>query len=149
MVRPIEDVAADLGLSAQRLHPLGRNKAKVEPDLDRPAAGKLILVSSITPTPYGEGKTTTAIGLADGMRRLGQSVCLALREPSMGPCFGTKGGGTGTGRASLHPAQEINLHFTGDMHAIGAAHNLLAAMLDNALHFDRGGQLDPRSVTWP
>ena len=120
-LRPYSDVAAELGLDADDLIAFGRHLAKVElPALDRPRRGKgrLVLVSAITPTPAGEGKTTTSVGLAMGLRRLGRKVALCLREPSLGPVFGVKGGGTGGGRASLAPADVINLHFTGDLHAI-------------------------------
>jgi formate--tetrahydrofolate ligase len=150
--RPIAEVAAELGVGA--FIPYGEDKAKVGLDLlDRPrrAAGppKLVLVSAITPTPAGEGKTTTTIGLGDALRRQGRSVCLALREPSLGPCFGVKGGGTGGGKAHLVPSAEINLHFNGDFHAITSAHNLISAVVDNHLHFDTELRLDPRRVRWP
>jgi len=111
--------------------------------------GKLVLVSAITPTPAGEGKTTTSIGLAQGMSKIGESVCLALREPSLGPVFGVKGGGTGGGKAMLEPSQDINLHFTGDFHAITSAHNLLAALLDNHVHHGNPLDIDHRRVLWP
>ena len=126
--RPIADVPRDLGLDAAHYEPYGRGKAKLElAALAAPARGKgrLILVTAINPTPAGEGKTTTSISLAMGMRRLGKNAVLALREPSLGPVFGVKGGGTGGGKASLTPADDINLHFTGDIHAITTAHNLL------------------------
>lgn len=157
-MRPIADVANELGLEPDDVLPYGRDKAKIELSaLSRPATGKgkLVLVSAITPTPAGEGKTTTSIGLAMGLRRLGRKVVPALREPSLGPVFGVKGGGTGGGKAQLVPANEINLHFTGDLHAITSAHNLLAAIVDNQLHWfdgkpaaDGGKALDPRRVTW-
>jgi formate--tetrahydrofolate ligase len=155
-VQPIDRVAAELGLDPAHLIPYGRGKAKIDlAALERPAvgAGRLILVSAINPTPAGEGKTTTSIGLAMGLRRLGKRAALCLREPSLGPVFGVKGGGTGGGRATLVPDADINLHFTGDLHAITSAHNLLSAMVDNALHFDaplgsEGRRLDARSVTW-
>ena len=152
--RPIQAVAHDLGLSADDIELYGRGKAKIElAAIGRPATGKgrLILVTAINPTPAGEGKTTTSIGLAMGMRRLGKHPVLALREPSLGPVFGVKGGGTGGGKASLVPADDINLHFTGDIHAITTAHNLLSALLDNAIYFrDKidGTEIDPRQVTW-
>jgi formate--tetrahydrofolate ligase len=153
--RPLLEVAKDLGLDAAHVEPYGRGKAKIELDaLQAPARGKgrLILVTAINPTPAGEGKTTTSIGLAMGMRRLGKNAVLALREPSLGPVFGVKGGGTGGGKASLTPADDINLHFTGDIHAITTAHNLLSALVDNALFFRDGckgkGALDPRQITW-
>ena len=155
--RPIMDVARELGLHEEDVEVYGRDKAKValralSRPVASPAAGRLVLVSAINPTPAGEGKTTTSIGLAMGMRRLGKRAALCLREPSLGPVFGVKGGGTGGGRASLVPADDINLHFTGDLHAITSAHNLLAAMVDNALHFGtsagEAGPLDGRTVTW-
>ena len=140
--RPIREIAARLGLGEDHLIPYGRNKAKVEPAAwrDKPRKGKLILVTAINPTPAGEGKTTTSIGLADGLGRLGKQTCLALREPSLGPVFGVKGGATGGGYAQVIPMEDINLHFTGDFHAIGAANNLLCAMLDN--HIQQGNALD-------
>ncbi|MCS6900414.1 MAG: formate--tetrahydrofolate ligase [Myxococcales bacterium] len=151
----IEAVAHELGLDPGLVIPWGRQKAKIElRALEGAPAGKgrLILVSAINPTPAGEGKTTTAIGLAMGLRRLGKRTTLCLREPSLGPVFGVKGGGTGGGKASLVPAEDINLHFTGDLHAVTTAHNLLSAMIDNALHFrERVGQtegIDPRRITW-
>ncbi|MFO0759124.1 MAG: formate--tetrahydrofolate ligase [Byssovorax sp.] len=153
--QPILDVARELGLPEDLVLPYGRGKAKIDlAALNRAPSGKgrLILVSAINPTPAGEGKTTTSIGLGMGMRRLGKRVALALREPSLGPVFGVKGGGTGGGKASLVPADDINLHFTGDIHAITTAHNLLSAMIDNACHFrtkaGEKGEIDPRQVTW-
>lgn len=152
---PITDVASELGLTEADYERYGRDKAKVGLQvLSRTPSGKgrLILVTAINPTPAGEGKTTTSIGLAMGMRRLGKNVVLALREPSLGPVFGVKGGGTGGGKASLSPADDINLHFTGDIHAITTAHNLLSALVDNALYFgetiEGKGTLDGRQVTW-
>ena len=148
--RSIQDVARSLGLAAAQVVPYGHDKAKVTLDaLDagRPV-GRLVLVSAITPTEAGEGKTTTSIGLAQGLARIGQRVCLALREPSLGPTFGQKGGATGGGLAHLVPEDDINLHFTGDFHAIGAAHNLLAAMLDNHIYHGNALDVDPRRVTW-
>ncbi len=153
--RPIDALAQELGLSGDDYEPYGRGKAKLELSLlDREPVGKgrLVLVTAINPTPAGEGKTTTSIGLAMGMRRLGKRAVLALREPSLGPVFGVKGGGTGGGKASLVPADDINLHFTGDIHAITTAHNLLSALVDNAAYFGERlgekGELDPRQVTW-
>ncbi len=152
--RPIQEVARELGLHDDEFELYGKWKAKVEPSAleTRQNKAKLILVTAINPTPAGEGKTTTSIALAMGMRRLGKSAVLALREPSLGPVFGVKGGGTGGGKASLVPADDINLHFTGDIHAITAAHNLLAALVDNALHFHEAvhgsSELDARQVTW-
>ena len=153
--QPILDVARELSIPEDKVVVFGRGKAKIELSaLDRPSAGhgRLILVSAINPTPAGEGKTTTSVGLSMGMRRLGKRVALCLREPSLGPVFGVKGGGTGGGRATLVPADDINLHFTGDIHAITTAHNLLSAMADNACHFGTSlgdkGPLDPRALTW-
>jgi formate--tetrahydrofolate ligase len=149
-LRPIADVARDLGIAPEQLEPYGRDKAKVRLDVldrnDRPP-GKLILVSAITPTPAGEGKTTVSIGLAQGLRKIGERAALALRQPSMGPVFGRKGGATGGGASRLEPSNTINLQFTGDFHAITAAHNLLAAVIDNRLHF-RDTRLDARHVLW-
>lgn len=149
------DLAREAGLDEEHIELYGRNKAKIDlRALERPpaGAGRLILVSAINPTPAGEGKTTTSIGLAMGMRRLGKRAMLCLREPSLGPVFGVKGGGTGGGRATLVPADDINLHFTGDLHAITTAHNLLSAMIDNACHFGTSlgekGPIDARQVTW-
>lgn len=150
-LRPILEVAADLGLDPERCTTLGRHKAKVDP-VDRaatPATGRLVLVSAVTPTPAGEGKTTVSVGLTQGLRRLGTRVALALREPSLGPVFGVKGGGTGGGVAQVEPADEINLHFTGDLHAISAAHNLLAAMVDTDVFFGGPSGLTPATTTWP
>src|SRR4051812_41965526 len=153
--QPILDVARELGVHDDHVQVYGRGKAKIDlAAVDRAptGAGRLILVSAINPTPAGEGKTTTSVGLAMGMRRLGKRVALCLREPSLGPVFGVKGGGTGGGRATLVPSDDINLHFTGDIHAITTAHNLLSAMIDNACHFraklGEKGELDPRQVTW-
>lgn len=149
-LRPIADVARDLGIAADHLEPYGRDKAKVRLEaLDRTdrSPGKLILVSAVTPTPAGEGKTTVSIGLAQGLRKIGKRSALALRQPSMGPVFGRKGGATGGGASRLEPSNTINLQFTGDFHAITAAHNLLAAAIDNRLHFGKT-RLDPRHVLW-
>ncbi len=153
VLRPIHDVAAKLGLPPEHLSPYGHEIAKVSlAALDGPRSRRgrprLILVSAMTPTPAGEGKTTTSIGLADGLARLGESACLALREPSMGPCMGLKGGATGGGYSQVTPAERINLHFTGDFHAVTAAHNLLAALLDNHLYFGNRLRIDPRRVLW-
>ncbi len=149
-LRPITEIAERLGIPDDRLVPYGTDKAKVRLgalDSGRPP-GRLVLVSAITPTPAGEGKTTTSIGLAQGFARLGESVCLALREPSLGPTFGMKGGATGGGRATVEPAEDINLHFTGDFHAVTTAHDLLAAMLDNHLQHGDPLRIDPRRVLW-
>jgi formate--tetrahydrofolate ligase len=149
-LRPIQDIAHDLGISEEMLEPYGRDKAKVRLDVLRSSKrpeGKLILVSAITPTPAGEGKTTTSIGLAQGLKKIGKKPALALRQPSMGPVFGRKGGATGGGASRVEPSDTINLQFTGDFHAITAAHNLLAAAIDNRLHF-QDIDLDPRRVLW-
>lgn len=150
MLTPIAEVANALGLSPDHVVPYGRHKAKVELAAAEGSArrGRLILVSAITPTKAGEGKTTVSVGLAMGLARLGLRSVVCLREPSLGPVFGIKGGGTGGGRAQVEPATDINLHFTGDIHAVGAAHNLLAALVDNELHFAGGTGLDPRRVRW-
>jgi formate--tetrahydrofolate ligase len=151
-LRPIHDVAADLGLSADDVIPWGRHRAKVSLDAitrrEGSPQGRLVLVSAINPTPAGEGKTTTSVALAMGLCKRGRRAVAALREPSLGPVFGMKGGGTGGGLATLEPSADINLHFTGDIHAITSAHNLLAAIADNALHFRDPVELDPRSVRW-
>lgn len=149
--RLIEDVARELGIDQENFIPYGRDKAKVDYSVlagdERPSA-KLVLVTAVNPTPAGEGKTTTTIGLSDALSRLGTKVVVALREPSLGPVFGIKGGAAGGGYAQVVPMEDINLHFTGDFHAIGAANNLLAAMIDN--HIKQGNQLgiDPRRITW-
>ncbi len=149
-LRPIQEVAHELGIADTHLEPYGRDKAKIRlgalEGVARPK-GKLILVSAITPTPAGEGKTTVSIGLAQGLRKIGKKSALALRQPSMGPVFGRKGGATGGGASRLEPSNTINLQFTGDFHAITAAHNLLAAAIDNKLHFENT-TLDPRHVLW-
>lgn len=150
--RPIGQVAADLGIDPDDLIPFGRHRGKVHyraiEKSPRPE-GQLILVSAITPTPAGEGKTTVSIGLAQGLAHIGKRVALALREPSMGPLFGTKGGATGGGRSQLIPMEDINLMFNGDFPAVTAAHNLLAAALDNAVHFRQIPDLDPRRIVFP
>jgi formate--tetrahydrofolate ligase len=150
--RPIVEIAARLGLTADEIEPYGRIKAKLplaRIDLARAAKSKLILVSAVTPTPAGEGKTTTSIGLADGLSRLGKRAVAVLREPSLGPVFGMKGGATGGGRARLIPHADINLHFNGDFAAVEKAHNLLAAMVDNHLHSKKSAlDLDPQTIRW-
>ena len=151
VMKPITEIAATAHVDEKYLEQYGRYKAKIDLSLLRESKrpdGKLILVTAITPTPAGEGKTTTTIGLADGLRRIGKDVMVALREPSLGPVFGIKGGAAGGGWAQVVPMEDINLHFTGDFHAIGAANNLLAAMLDN--HIQQGNALgiDPRRITW-
>ena len=149
-MRRIDQVAGELGIAADDLTPYGRYKAKLPLSLLQKdgAAGRLILVTAITPTPAGEGKTTTTIGLADGLRRIGEKAVVALREPSLGPVFGIKGGAAGGGYAQVVPMEDINLHFTGDMHAIGAANNLLAAMIDNHIQQGNALRIDPRRITW-
>ncbi|MEX2451317.1 MAG: formate--tetrahydrofolate ligase [Rhodospirillales bacterium] len=152
-MRPILDVAKDkLGITADKLDPYGHYKAKVSLDyIDSVKGnknGKLILVTAISPTPAGEGKTTTTVGLGDGLNKIGKKAMICLREPSLGPCFGMKGGAAGGGYAQVVPMTDINLHFTGDMHAIGAANNLLAAMVDNHIYWGNATQLDARRVTW-
>ena len=148
---PIIEIAKTAGVDEKYLEQYGKYKAKVDYNLlnevKRPD-GKLILVTAINPTPAGEGKTTTTVGLADGMRRLGKNVIVALREPSLGPVFGVKGGAAGGGYAQVVPMEDINLHFTGDFHAIGAANNLLAAMLDNHIYQGNALGIDPRQITW-
>ena len=144
-------IAERAHIAPEYLEQYGRAKAKIDPALLRDSTrerGKLILVTAINPTPAGEGKTTTTIGLADGLRRIGKDVSVALREPSLGPVFGVKGGAAGGGYAQVIPMEDINLHFTGDFHAIGAANNLLAAMLDNHIHQGNALGIDPRSITW-
>ena len=150
-MQPISEIAARAGIDDKYVEQYGKYKAKIDLSLmkeNKNPDGKLILVTAITPTPAGEGKTTTTIGLADGMRRIGKNVMVALREPSLGPVFGIKGGAAGGGYAQVVPMEDINLHFTGDFHAIGAANNLLAAMLDN--HIKQGNELniDVRRITW-
>jgi formate--tetrahydrofolate ligase len=148
-LQPIARVAERLGLSEDRIEPYGRHKAKLDlAGLPSETCGKLILVTAINPTPAGEGKTTTSVGLADALNRSGRKTVLCLREPSLGPCFGMKGGATGGGRAQVAPMEDINLHFTGDFHAITSAHNLLAAMLDNHIYWGNALGIDTRRVVW-
>lgn len=150
-MKPITEIAKIAGVDDKYLEQYGKYKAKVDYSLlkESPRSdGKLILVTAITPTPAGEGKTTTTIGLADGMKRIGKNVVVALREPSLGPVFGIKGGAAGGGWAQVVPMEDINLHFTGDFHAIGAANNLLAAMLDNHIYQGNSLNIDPRRITW-
>jgi formate--tetrahydrofolate ligase len=152
-MRPIIDVAKDkLGIDAKDLEPYGHYKAKVSLDYVRTlrdkADGKLILVSAITPTPAGEGKTTTTVGLGDALNHIGRKAMICLREPSLGPCFGMKGGAAGGGYAQIVPMEDINLHFTGDFHAIESANNLLAALIDNHIYWGNALRIDPRRVTW-
>ncbi len=147
---PITDIAKQIGLSDSQLIPYGHDKAKIDAASlkNMPRQGKLILVTSINPTPAGEGKTTVTIGLVDAINRLGKSAIGALREPSMGPVFGLKGGATGGGYAQVIPMEDINLHFTGDIHAVSAAHNLLAAVIDNHLHQGNDLKIDPDNIYW-
>ena len=152
-LRPITEVAQDLAIAPEYLVPYGRTLAKVDRKIleqprTRPGKGRLVLVSAVTPTPAGEGKTTTSIGLAQGLRRIGESVCLALREPSLGPCMGAKGGGAGGGRSQVEPSDRINLHCTGDFHAVTSAHNFLATLIDNHLHFGNALGIDVRKINW-
>ncbi|PIQ96616.1 MAG: formate--tetrahydrofolate ligase [Nitrospinae bacterium CG11_big_fil_rev_8_21_14_0_20_56_8] len=148
--RPIGEIADSLGISREHIVFYGDTKAKIRLEAleNRPPQGKLILVSAITPTPAGEGKTTTTVGLGQAFRQLGESVCIALREPSLGPCMGIKGGATGGGGSQVIPSDEINLHFTGDFHAVASAHNLLAALLDNRIYHGDECEIDPRRITW-
>lgn len=150
-MKPITEIAKTAGIDPEYLEQYGNYKAKIDLSLmknSKKENGKLILVTAITPTPAGEGKTTTTIGLADGLKRIGKNVCVALREPSLGPVFGIKGGAAGGGYAQVVPMEDINLHFTGDFHAIGAANNLLAAMLDNHIHQGNALGIDVRKITW-
>ena len=151
-LKPITEIAEKLGIPASALKPYGHDKAKITPDfiesLGNKKDGKLILVTAISPTAAGEGKTTTTVGLGDGLNSIGKNAVMCLREPSLGPCFGMKGGAAGGGYAQVVPMEDINLHFTGDFHAIGAAHNLLSALIDNHIHWENKSGLDPRRVTW-
>src|SRR5271167_738571 len=152
-LRPITDVGRDLRIDPDHLETYGRDKAKVRLDALHAAeaarpSGKLILVSAITPTPAGEGKTTTTVGLTDALNHIGKKAMLCIREPSLGPCFGVKGGAAGGGYAQVVPMEDINLHFTGDLHAIGAANNLLAALVDNHIYYGLEPRIDPRRVAW-
>ena len=151
-MRPVVEIGAKLGIPADALYSYGPNIAKLASGFvdgleDRPD-GKLILVTAITPTPAGEGKTTTTVGLGDGLNRIGKKAAICLREPSLGPCFGVKGGAAGGGYAQVVPMEQINLHFTGDFHAIGSAHNLLSALLDNHIYWGNALDIDTRRVTW-
>ena len=146
-MQPIDAIAAKIGISTDELEHYGKYKAKIRPRAsDKP--GKLVLVTAINPTPAGEGKTTVTIGLADALNRLGKKTVIAVREPSLGPVFGIKGGAAGGGYAQVLPMEDINLHFTGDFHAIGAANNLLAALIDNHIHHGNALEIDPKRVTW-
>jgi formate--tetrahydrofolate ligase len=150
-LRPIADVAAELGLGPDELLPYGHTKAKISMAAirARTPSGRLVLVTGINPTPAGEGKSTVTVGLSQALRRMGKQAILCIREPSLGPVFGVKGGAAGGGYSQVVPMDEINLHFTGDFHAIASAHNLLSAMLDNHLHHGNGLGLDQRRITWP
>jgi len=148
----IQDIGEKLGIPGESLQPYGHTKAKISYDfiksLESRPDGKLVLVTAISPTPAGEGKTTTSVGLGDGLNRIGKNTAICLREPSLGPCFGMKGGAAGGGYAQVVPMEDINLHFTGDFHAIGAAHNLLSALVDNHIYWSNDLELDSRRVTW-
>jgi formate--tetrahydrofolate ligase len=150
--KPIGEIAKKVGIPDEALMPFGHTKAKIDPayiaSLQDKPDGKLILVTAITPTPAGEGKTTTSVGLHDGLSRIGKNSIVCLREPSLGPCFGMKGGAAGGGHAQVIPMEDINLHFTGDFHAIGAAHNLLSAMIDNHIYWGNAAGLDSRRIAW-
>src|SRR5947209_8803366 len=149
-MRPIEDVAAELGLGHDDLDFYGKYKAKIPLEIaQRPIRGRLVVVTATNPTPAGEGKSTVSVGLAQALRRMGKKVALCIREPSLGPVFGVKGGAAGGGYAQVVPMDDINLHFTGDFHAIASAHALLAAMLDNHLQHGNALNIDPRRITWP
>jgi formate--tetrahydrofolate ligase len=150
-LRPIAEVAAEVGLGPEDILPYGRYKAKISAEAiaGRKPKGRLVLVTGINPTPAGEGKSTVTVGVSQALRRMGKKVVVCIREPSLGPVFGVKGGAAGGGYAQVVPMDEINLHFTGDFHAIPSAHNLLSAMLDNHLHQGNGLGIDPRRITWP
>ena len=151
-LQPIQQIAEKLGIPAEALVPYGHDKAKISADFiqskNDSKDGKLILVTAVSPTPAGEGKTTTTVGLGDALNLIGKNAVMCLREPSLGPCFGMKGGAAGGGYAQVVPMADINLHFTGDFHAIGAANNLLAALIDNHMHWENQLNIDPRRVTW-
>ena len=150
--KPIQEIAKIINIDEKALIKFGDDKAKLNADfidsLSKNKSGKLILVTAISPTPAGEGKTTTSVGLVDGLCHIGKKAVICLREPSLGPCFGMKGGAAGGGYAQVIPMTDINLHFTGDFHAIGAAHNLLSALIDNHIHWDNQLNIDPRRITW-
>ncbi|MEX0706264.1 MAG: formate--tetrahydrofolate ligase, partial [Nitriliruptoraceae bacterium] len=151
-LKPLDEIAASIGIGSHLLEPYGEHVAKIRLDAiaelaDRPRA-KYVLVSAVTPTPLGEGKTTTTVGLGQAFRHLGRTATVAIRQPSMGPTFGIKGGAAGGGYSQVVPMEILNLHLTGDMHAVTAAHNLLSAMVDNHLHQGRGVPIDPHTITW-
>src|SRR5579864_4821845 len=151
-IKPIGEIAKKLGIPNEAISPYGHYKAKVSLEyidtLKGKPDGKLILVTAISPTPAGEGKTTTTVGLGDALNHIGKKAILCLREPSLGPCFGMKGGAAGGGYAQVVPMEDINLHFTGDLHAIGIANNLLAALIDNHIYYGLEPRIDPRRVAW-
>ena len=150
--KPIQDIGAKLGISSDHLLPYGHDKAKISQEFISSVRGnkngKLILVTAINPTPAGEGKTTTTVGLGDGLNRIGKKAAVCIREASLGPCFGMKGGAAGGGYAQVVPMEEMNLHFTGDFHAITSAHNLLSAMIDNHIYWGNELEIDERRITW-
>ena len=150
--KSIKEIASSLDIDSDNLIRYGNDKAKLSTkfvnSLSKKDNGKLILVTAISPTPAGEGKTTTSVGLVDGLCHIGKKAMICLREPSLGPCFGMKGGAAGGGYAQVIPMTDINLHFTGDFHAIGAAHNLLSALIDNHIHWENKLNIDPRRITW-
>ena len=151
--KTIDKIADKLGIGEDYLERFGKFKSKVDLSINHEKLkdsknGKLILVTAISPTPAGEGKTTTSVGLVDGLCHIGKDAMICLREPSLGPCFGMKGGAAGGGYAQVIPMTDINLHFTGDFHAIGAAHNLLSALIDNHIHWDNQLNIAPRRITW-
>ncbi len=151
-MKPIQEIGMKLDIPEEALLPYGRTKAKISADflqgLNGRSNGKLILVTAINPTPAGEGKTTTTVGLGDGLNRIGKNAMICLREPSLGPCFGMKGGAAGGGYAQVVPMEDINLHFTGDFHAITSAHNLLSALIENHIYWGNELGIDQRRVTW-
>ena len=151
-LKPIREIASDIGIGEEFLELYGTHKAKIDynllKDLENKENGKLILVTAITPTPAGEGKTTTTVGLSDSLRKIGKKSFVALREPSLGPVFGVKGGAAGGGYAQVVPMEDINLHFTGDIHAVGTANNLLAAIIDNHIYQGNALRIDGRKITW-
>jgi len=151
-MKPITEIAQKLDIGPESFKPYGHDKAKLTTEFINSIKGnpdgKLILVTAISPTPAGEGKTTTTVGLGDGLNRIGKKAVICLREPSLGPCFGMKGGAAGGGYAQVVPMEDINLHFTGDFHAIGAAHNLLSALVDNHIQWENKSGIDPRRITW-
>ncbi|EFL87517.1 formate--tetrahydrofolate ligase, partial [Ahrensia sp. R2A130] len=150
--KPIQEIGAKLGIDAADLVPYGHDKAKISAEFIKAQAdkkdGKLILVTAINPTPAGEGKTTTTVGLGDGLNAIGKNAAICIREASLGPCFGMKGGAAGGGYAQVVPMEEMNLHFTGDFHAITSAHNLLSAMIDNHIYWGNALRIDNRRVAW-